>query len=1061
MPLIACGLPYAAYGAGAAHCMHALDNFNMAVSAAATVFVIVSAFAILTVTIVFWHCLVQRRGPHRMSPFSPGENRTSPSLEAFRRHAGHLLTVIQDPDVLAWQLFSKHAISKTTVEEVCFPMVPPVQKKTCLLTAVSDHIAVNPAGLDTFLEVLKEQPYLMDIAQTLEETYAGELSQLHESDPLSVLMRLIIPSVDCRTHPVYTGGKPSPHKPTHLPSQNLLPPSQSSPIDIFASYLRSVYLRQKFPTYGKLPHSPSKKYTNLASVKKEAVSKEKADDFTRATICGDIDDVAEKKEKITMEEIAVVKEGVWPKCILIEGAPGIGKSTFSWEMCRKWGKGEILRDYRLVVLLSLREKKVREATCVSDLFQFYNRRVQEQVVQEITESGGRGVLLLFEGYDELPIDLRTKNSLFLDIIRGKELPEATVLITSHPSASGFLYEECKDYLTQHIEILGFTSENVQSYVESTCGSEPSLLSGIQKYLRCYPHIRTMMYVPLNAAIVVEVYRTSKKDQCDIPKTKTQLYNCLVCSLLRRYLNDHPVYGNQQWRIRTFDDLPPDVYNQLCKLGEIAYKGIANGQQVIFDDLPKSFDTLGLMQCVPELYVNEGAAVSHSFLHLTIQEFMAAFHLSQLPLEEQVEQFEDEAPNQGMIHGFLAGLTGLAGIPIGNSDMDEGELFLDKVHWIFEAQKSSDIVNPSKITFIGSYSKTNVFDCYVLGYCISHGNCTWEIDLKYCSIGDKEVEGLVQGTLEHPTRFQGAISVLNLGNNTVTSEGVKFLLGLPKHMFTSSLKRLELANNPIGSGGSVSLFRTLSALNYLDLFGTGIGVEDCRALSKLLSSSSALESLHISGNDLPPEAVKLIASGLQQNTGLKELAIGGSQLSLEHCIALASALSTNCTVHTLDISNCCIGPEGAGHLAVALGEDSTLQVLRMGDNPIGVAGATALAQTLALNKSLQMFNISNCEIDCEGAQHLAGALHKNCTLQVLNMSDNIGVAGATALAEALTFNKSLQELNLRDDSIGVEGTEKLLNSLTQNTTLETLGLPWKYKDVISSDAYNALRTRAHL
>ncbi len=68
---------------------------------------------------------------------------------------------------------------------------------------------------------------------------------------------------------------------------------------------------------------------------------------------------------------------------------------------------------------------------------------------------------------------------------------------------------------------------------------------------------------------------------------------------------------------------------------------------------------------------------------------------------------------------------------------------------------------------------------------------------------------------------------------------------------------------------------------------------------------------------------------------------------------------------------------------------------------------------------------------------------------------IGVAGATALAETLTLNKSLKWLDLLDDSIGAEGTEKLLNSLTQNTTLEILWLPKKYKDVISSEAYNTL------
>ncbi len=152
----------------------------MAVSAALFV---ISAIVILAATILFWLCLGQRCGPHWRGRFGPAEN-PSPSLEAFRRHSGDLLTVIQDPDVLAWQLFSKHVISNSIVEEICLPTITPVQKKNRLLTAVRDHIAVNPAGLDTFLEVLKEQPYLMDIAQTLEETYAGELTP-H--------MRVIIP----------------------------------------------------------------------------------------------------------------------------------------------------------------------------------------------------------------------------------------------------------------------------------------------------------------------------------------------------------------------------------------------------------------------------------------------------------------------------------------------------------------------------------------------------------------------------------------------------------------------------------------------------------------------------------------------------------------------------------------------------------------------------------------------------------------------------------------------------------------------------------------------------
>ena len=79
--------------------------------------------------------------------------------------------------MLAWQLFSKQVISQAVVEDICFPVIPPNQKKNRLLIAVGDHIAVNPAGIYTFLQVLKMEPYLLHVVQSLEETLNGELSQ--------------------------------------------------------------------------------------------------------------------------------------------------------------------------------------------------------------------------------------------------------------------------------------------------------------------------------------------------------------------------------------------------------------------------------------------------------------------------------------------------------------------------------------------------------------------------------------------------------------------------------------------------------------------------------------------------------------------------------------------------------------------------------------------------------------------------------------------------------------------------------------------------------------------
>ena len=698
------------------------------------------------------------------------------------------------------------------------------------------------------------------------------------------------------------------------------------------------------------------------------------------------------------------------------------------------------------------------------------------------------MFLLFEGYDELPEKLRTKSSVFLAVIIGRELPEATVLITSCPWASEFLHREYKRHISQHIEVLGFTKDNIQSYLESTICNDPLLMADLKKYISCYPHINSMMYIPLNSAIVVEVYRNSRNDETLVPKTMTELYSSLFRSLLLRHLLDHPLHGKKRkWRVRSFNDLPQDVYQQLCELGRIAYEGILHDQQVIFSDLPEDFETLGLMQCVPELYVDEGAAVSYNFLHLTVQEYLAAFHLSQQPAEKQIEHFrsykENEFDNDDsdvesssnsdhesyiesgsdfsyeylieasvesdiewdmnhhkqhhlhMMLWFLCGLRKFNGYPnevlgtlcVETSDDDMAnivhEVPFDTLHWLFEAQDNyifANLLGSADIELFEQLSQVTSFDCFVLGYCVSHSNCTWRIYLEQCNIGDKEVEMLVRGAVENKTSCTGGFTEINLSENIITSEGVKHLLSFPTKLINKlekldltsnmldaqfcvtlanliphmpQLKKLNLSCNPnIGQGGAVPLITSLKAHNSLQellLYNAGIGVEDCRSLSELLSSSTSLKELRTGHNALPPEAVELIISGLQQNTTLEKVNMVVSQFSLQNTISLTSVLNTNHTLAHLDLEQ--------------------------------------------------------CDIDADGACQLANSLCVNNTLQCLYLQHNpIGVKGATAFAEMLFINKSLKVLDLRNDSIGEEGTQKLIDSLRHNTTVKELWLPVKYK-----------------
>ena len=163
-----------------------------------------------------------------------------------------------------------------------------------------------------------------------------------------------------------------------------------TPVLQYASYLKSVYTWEKLPIYEKWPQVKSKKYTNLALIEKEDITKPEAVQFMRATIHRNIDDIKKTKRATNIGQIAQLPDGSKPKCILVEGAPVVGKSTFAWKLCQKWGKGKLLEQYQLLVLLRLRDKSVQAAKNISDLFQYHDHQIQEAAVEEIQRTWGQG-----------------------------------------------------------------------------------------------------------------------------------------------------------------------------------------------------------------------------------------------------------------------------------------------------------------------------------------------------------------------------------------------------------------------------------------------------------------------------------------------------------------------------------------------------------------------------------------------------------------------------------------------------------------------------------------------
>jgi len=450
------------------------------------------------------------------------------------------------------------------------------------------------------------------------------------------------------------------------------PPPVSSAIARYQHYLKSLYKAKPTPVDDKLFIGPCTQYINLAVIKKELRlrSQEEIDEFTRATLHGGVDEILCQKEQVHLEDIFVFESKSPLKCIFVEGPPGIGKSTFAWELCRKWDELEMMQQYSLVVLLKLREKHVQNCKSLSDLLNHpTDPMLGRAVVDEILE--GEGVLLVLDGLDEFPSTLlKEDKNLVRQLITGSCLPKAIVVVTSRPSAK-ISFNLCRPQVSKHIEVIGFTEEDRVKYAESVFSSQPDMLVHFLKYSFSNPTIKTMMYIPLVCAIVVQIYKEYGGARKLIPRTVTQLYTALCRSLLRRYLVENSLLNSDKRMPIDFKDLPQDVYEHLCTLSKLACDGILSETLVFYrHELPEGFEHMGFMNECKELYVDRGMESSYNFLHLSLQEYLTAWHISQLPTTSQRNFFKNilgYPPSVNFLFSlkkfkevtlFLAGITGL-------------------------------------------------------------------------------------------------------------------------------------------------------------------------------------------------------------------------------------------------------------------------------------------------------------------------------------------------------------------------------------------------------------------
>ena len=865
--------------------------------------------------------------------------------------------------------------------------------------------------------------------------------------------------------------------------------TQHEKIVWYSGYLKKRYSQVHIAVMSKkwLP-SPTQKIFNLAIIKKERIQRGKIDDdFVCRTIRGQVDDILLKKSPIELEKLFVNIEGE-RKVILIDGAPGSGKSTLTVHICQRWARGELFQEFTIVILVQLRDTAVQSAKSIADLIPCHDKESVLEVAKAIIEVDGRGILWVLDGWDELPSKLREKSILRDMITPSLQSPivQSSVIVTSRPISSGDLSE----LVSSRIEVLGFTWEEQRQYFTECLKGDTKAVDTLMERLSENPAIEGSCYLPLNASIVAHLYLTDGF----LPRTVYGIFSALVQHCLSHYLRERLGRTQEEAQLTSLNSLPQILQAPFDQLCELAFRGISQNK-VTFS--PSDLETVkdsavicevGLLQATPSI-LTDGRTVYFNFIHLSIQEMLSAVYISHMPASEQISTFESLFGDTrfSAVFQFYSAITKLrisrpflsllpywmCPIPacvldlvrniilnmFGHPDylcrvVKPQPLMVSLLHCLYEAQ------DPFLCQFVAEqmgnwlYLETTSLtpvDCLAIGYFISTVSLTtinareFKVTLCNCSLGDAGTKSLIRSICRSmdPHNPVNAHLELTLGSNRIHEEGALHIAELLNS--TSLVSDLWLGPNPIGDKGLQTIFdalkknKTLKRLNIYHCGLTDIGVA---SLADALITNNTLESLFLSKNKIYAEGASHIAELLNSTSIVSTLDLSNNPIGDKGLQTIFDAIKQNKTLKKLDISHCDMTDAGVASLAGALRINNTLETLNFSHNKIHEEGASLIAELLSstsIDSSTLMLIFNNNPIGDRGLQTIFDVLKQNKTLKYLNVAKcNMTDTGVALLADALHANSTLETLNIEGNiAITENGLSCLVKAVSRHSGLKVL------------------------
>ena len=626
--------------------------------------------------------------------------------------------------------------------------------------------------------------------------------------------------------------------------------------------------------------------------------------------------------------------------ILVVGRPGIGKTMFSTKILRDWASDNLLNetqksqiDFKFAFLVKLRmfnstdkELNLRELLDHSE----YSTALSEDAWNYICNNPER-VLIIFDGFDEYSGktkinegDVLNRNSvedrmpvrfLLKKIVSGKILPSATVLMTTRPNAVSCVRSLDFD---KAVEILGFKTEQVEDYVQKFSKQEDKAET-IKQHITSNSNLLAFCYIPVNCYIICSCLLEllgNTTGFTSLPTRLTEIYSIAIKMFYFCYDDNqyrHDKAKGQPFILKPFKELSSRVQKVFTRLGKIAFDGIKEGRLIFESHEVKDLESNGLFHRLKDTKDHSLAErrEQYCFLHLTVQEFLAAKYLVDTLSSEELGTFVSDHIQDGtwkVVMQFVAGLLPEKGQSIDifsdllpsktvtkevEIEMNEDSEEATEKLTFWPADEDQDLV----VTLLNCMYENNASNRKVQKKLAKIG-CN-ALHFRGCNLSPLDCLALV-----HALKSVKGILHFDLSYNELQSLGcieiAKLLTGSEPNQGFCELKRLILLDNNITDVGveplSKALTHTNCKLNSLELDRNHITAEGVKHLSTALTHINCkLNSLNLWHNKITDEGVEHLSTALTHtNCKLKKLNLGSNRIT-QKGKELVKSKNINCQV----------------------------------------------------------------------------------------------------------------------------------------------------------------------